>query len=434
MVHALAIVAAILLAADTPASSSNLSDQVEQQVLRLNADALGDRADAEQQLIKLGPAALDLLPAVTDRTPPEVAQRLARVRQTLEQAQVDAAARPTMVTLIGEDLPLTDVIARISQQTGNKISDHREEFGEEATEPRLKLDLNKVPFWQALDGVLDDAGLSVYDSAGQRGVFLVNRPSGQIPRKEQVCYAGPFRIEATRFESQRELRQPRNQSLRLFMNVAWEPRLMPIAIRQPLDSIKATGSEDVAIDVEGNEGEPEATVSDESSAAELQVLLQLPPRKVEKIASLKGKLKVMVPGPMQTFRFDQLPIVDATKAGAKVAKVEQRKAGVTVIVDQVRKNNEIWEVRLRVRFDKPGDALESHRSWIFRNELYLVGADKKRLTPGGYEQTRQTENEVGIAYLFELPKGPAGLTLVYNTPTTIFEIPIDYELRDLELP
>jgi hypothetical protein len=66
--------------------------------------------------------------------------------------------------------------------------------------------------------------------------------------------------------------------------------------------------------------------------------------------------------------------------------------------------------------------------------LYLAGDDKKRIAPGGYEQTRQTENEVGIAYLFDLPKGPKGMTLVYQTPTKVFEFPVEYELQNLELP
>ena len=424
----------LVLAVGLPAFA-DLPADVKAQIERLDADALSDRSDAEQALIKLGAPALDHLPEVTDLTPPEVAQRLARVRQALEQAQVEEAGQSTQVTLIGEDLPLKDVIARISQQTGNKIVDHREEFGEEATEPRIKLNLEKVPFWKALDEALDKAQMTTYDFTGERGIYLINRPPNQLARPEQACYAGPFRIEAVKFEALRELRSPEGRSLKLYLNVAWEPRLMPVAIRQPLGEIKAIGTGDVAIDVVGQEGEPEASLSDESSSAELEIPLQLPPRSVEKITSLKGKLQIMVPGPMQTFRFEKLPIVgEGPKANAKVAKVEQRKAGVTVIVDQVRKNNDIWEVRIRVRFDKPGDSLESHRNWMFRNELYLVGPDKKRLTPGGFEQTRQTEIEVGMAYLFELPKGPAGMTFVYQTPTTVFELPVEYELRDLELP
>ena len=429
------LMAALLVLALTSTGLADLAKDVKVEVSRLNADSLSERSEAEQTLVKLGPEALEFLPEVTDRTPPEVAQRLARVRQALEQAQVNEAGKASLVTLIGEDLPLSDVIARIAQQTGNKIVDYRDQFGEEVSDPRLKLNLDKVEFWKALDEVLDKAELTTYDFAGERGIYLVTRPPGQLPRHDQACYVGPFRLEATRFEALRELRTPEARSLRLFVAVAWEPRLMPVAIRQPLDEITAVGTGDAVIEVSGAEGAPEASVSDDTSSADLQIPLELPPRSVEKIASLKGKLHVMAPGPMQTFRFDQLPIVgEGPKANAKVPRVEQRKAGVTVVIDQVRKNNEIWEVRTRVRFDKPGDALESHRSWILRNELYLVGADKKRIEPGGYEQTRQTENEVGIAYLFELPNGPKGMSFVYQTPTTIFDLPIEYELNDLELP
>lgn len=428
--HTLFLSVVVLLAAD---ASPDLARQVREQVARLDADALSDRADAEKSLIGLGPGALDFLPEITSRTPAETAQRLARVRQSLEQAQVDLTAEASQVTLIGEDLPLADIIARISKQTGNKIADYREPFGEEVTEPRINLQLERVPFWKALDQVLDQTDLAVYDFTGERGVYLVNRPPDVLPRQGRACYSGPFRLEALRFESLRDLRHKAGASLKLFINVAWEPRLMPIAIRQPLDEIKVLGSGGVAIDVAGSDGEPEASISDETSAAELQISLQMPPRTIDKITSLKGKLRVMVPGPMQEFRFDKLPIVGAG-ANAQVEKVEQRKAGVTVTLDQVRKNNEVWEVRTRVRFDRAGDSLESHRSWIFRNELYLAGPDKKKILPGGYEQTRQTENEVGIAYLFELPNGPDGLSFVYHTPTAIFEVPVEYELHDIPLP
>src|SRR5262249_27448046 len=154
-------------------------------------------------------------------------------------------------------------------------------------------------FWKAIDEVLDKAELTLYDYGGERGLFLINRPPNQLPRQEKASYSGPFRIEGTRFEVNSELRQPKNRSLKLFLNVGWEPRMMPIAIHQPLSEIKVVGSGDVAIEIEGDEGEPEASVSDDSSSAELQIALQLPPRSVEKIKSLKGKLKVMVPGPMQ---------------------------------------------------------------------------------------------------------------------------------------
>jgi hypothetical protein len=58
----------------------------------------------------------------------------------------------------------------------------------------------------------------------------------------------------------------------------------------------------------------------------------------------------------------------------------------------------------------------------------------KKIAYGGYEQTRQTKDEVGIMYLFPLLKGPEGLAFVYKTPTAIMEMPLEYELKDLDLP
>ena len=39
-----------------------------------------------------------------------------------------------------------------------------------------------------------------------------------------------------------------------------------------------------------------------------------------------------------------------------------------------------------------------------------------------------------MAYKFVLPKGLKGYTFVYKTPTAIVSLPIDYELKDLDLP
>ena len=114
-------------------------------------------------------------------------------------------------------------------------------------------------------------------------------------------------------------------------------------------------------------------------------------------------------------------------------RIETRKAGATETLDEVRKNDDAWEVRMRVRFDKAGSSLESFRTWIFNNEAYLVGADKKPIAHSGFQTTKQTEDEVGIAYLFDLPNGPDGLTFVYKTPAMLNSVPLDYELKDLRL-
>ena len=104
------------------------------------------------------------------------------------------------------------------------------------------------------------------------------------------------------------------------------------------------------------------------------------------------------------------------------------------MIDQVRKNNESWEVSLRLKFEGPTSALESHRGWIMENEAYFEDAKGQRIEPGGIEQALQSKDEVGVNYFFDLEQSPQKLTFVYRTPVTILEMPVDYEFRDLRLP
>lgn len=431
MIHLLLWTGLLLGAADEPAANTELADQVARLVRQLDAAELGPRDEAERMLLEIGPAVLPLLPTIGDRTPAEVALRVTRLQQKVLQAQANAAAEPTAVTLQGTDLPVSEILAAIAKQTGNPITDHREAFGQATSDPKISVDFEKTQFWKALDQVLDKADLTLYGFTGQRGAFVINRASDTSPRAARAAYAGLFRLEPVRFEAVRDLRNDRMQSLKFFMEATWEPRLQPFAIVQPLGQVSAVGDDGETIAVASAEAEPEAMIREGISAAELEIPLALPKRGTAKIRSLKGKLLALVPGPVEDFRFHALAVA-AKNTPPK--RVEQRKAGATVTIDQVRRNNEVWEVSLRVKFDDPSTALESHRSWILDNEAFFVDANKNRMDPGGYEQTRQAKDEVGINYFFDLKDSPAKLDFVYRTPITILELPVDYEFHDLNLP
>ena len=282
-----------------------------------------------------------------------------------------------------------------------------------------------------MDQTLDAAGLDIDSYSGEPGISIVARSPGRIARTSRASYSGPFRIEAARFEALRDLRLEGNRSLKLMLDVAWEPRLKPILISQPLDEISAKAG-DEAVRVDG-QGEPTAPIGDQSASVELMIPLVSPARVRDKITSLKGKLKAIVPGEVEVFRFTDLPL--AKEKGGPPKKVEMRKAAVTVTLDSLRKNNEIWEMQVRVRFDDPGGALDSYLSgWLLGNEVLMEKAGSDPVEPGGQEQFLQTPNEVGVKYLFDLPDGPKGFAFVYKSPTAVFQIPVEYELKDLELP
>ena len=103
-------------------------------------------------------------------------------------------------------------------------------------------------------------------------------------------------------------------------------------------------------------------------------------------------------------------------------------------LERVEKNNDVWEVRIAVRFDDAGDALASHRTWIFNNPAYLEGPDGKPIAYDTFETTRQEKNEVGVAYVFNTDQPLDKLTFVYKTPGTIVNSSFDYELKNVELP
>lgn len=436
-----AVVAAILvvpLSAFGQAADADLRSQLEQLVRQLNAPQAAQRDEAERAIIDLGApgnadagaqSVLDLLPEPNDRMPPEVRHRLTRIRQTIEKADAESAASATRVTLKADGMPLADVFAAIEEQTGNRIVDQRSQFGQEAPKVPVTIEIQDRPFWAAMDEILDQAQLTTYNFSGEDALVVQPRGPNAADRAGRACYAGPFRIEATEVHATRNLRQNDGDFLRVTIEVAWEPRLAPIRISHPLDSLGA-------IDEDGNEvstaamptGEFEVPANVGSQSADLQLQLTLPPRSTERIARLTGRLNTVIPGRTETFRFEDLENAE---------RVDQRRGGAVVTLDRVRRNGEIWELYMRVQFDETSGALESHRGWVLQNVSYLVDAQGKRIEHVGFETTHQSEQEIGLAYLFELPEGREsldGLAWEYKSPAAIMQLPIEYELTDIRLP
>jgi hypothetical protein len=427
----------VLIAAGAGGSSgddvkpkNDLKARVEELVKLLNAPELSRRNDAEEQLIKLGPDILDLLPTFKEGGPATEAQKrdtVAKIRQQLEKEFAERSTQAATITLHAANKPLSEVLAEFTRQSGNKFKDVRRQMGQEAPDPMVTVDFDKTLFWEALDKTLDGANLTIYHFAESDALGIVARGEKQLPRAGHASYAGPLRLEATQLTAERDLRAGLDDSsLKLTLEIAWEPRMRPITLQQPLADIKAVDDRGNAIQIVAAGGRQlERPVDAAGTATEFIIPLVGPPREAHKIASLKGKLRALLPAKIEAFEF----------TGLKTAKkVEQRKAGVTVTLDEVRQNNDAWEVRIRVRFDKSAGALESYRGWIFNNEAYLVGADGKRIVHSGFETTKQTQDEVGVAYLFDLPNGPDGLTFVYKTPAMLSSVPLRYELKDLPLP
>jgi hypothetical protein len=102
-------------------------------------------------------------------------------------------------------------------------------------------------------------------------------------------------------------------------------------------------------------------------------------------------------------------------------------------LDEIRKNNAVWEINMRFSLDEDNGALQSHRAWVFQNLSYMLDKEGNQIDNGGLETTRQTKNEVGVTYVFDVPT-IEGLSWVYETPAAIVDLPVEYEIKDIELP
>ena len=285
----LLLIGSLLTGQVQAADQDALKVEVRQLVRQLNDDSKATRDAAEQKLVAKGPQVLELLPAVKESTPAEVKERLDRIRHQLQHMAAESATRASLITLQSPGMKLSQILAAIQKQSGNQIIDTRRQHGQPADDPELKVNFDKVPFWKALDEILDKAGLGVYAFGQQRAIHVVARQPQQAPRRSRASYSGPFRIEPVRLIASRDLRQPAGGALVLVVDVAWEPRLRPIGLKQRLADVVALDENGNSLAVDDRKAEVESLVQGDVTAVELEIPLILPPRRVRPDRQLQGQ-------------------------------------------------------------------------------------------------------------------------------------------------
>ena len=175
-----------LCQATSPDTAPSPQVQVERLVRQLDDDKASVRKGAEEALIQLGPNILDLLPSAEAPGSAERRERLARVRTALQKARAEQAVTASLVSVAGT-VSARDALQSISGQSGNKL------FGYEEVDKQVALQLDKVPFWVALDQILDAGGLALDPyAADERGLRLSPVP---------VLCRGTARVPVTRASS-----------------------------------------------------------------------------------------------------------------------------------------------------------------------------------------------------------------------------------------
>ena len=127
---------------------------------QLDDDQWARRESAEKALLKMGPDILEWLPHTSPRLSPEMKERLARVRNQLQLAYARQAVEATRVTLQGT-MSLSEALGKLQEGNGNRITGYQD-----LADVRVTINASAVPFWEALDRILDQAQLAIDPYAG----------------------------------------------------------------------------------------------------------------------------------------------------------------------------------------------------------------------------------------------------------------------------
>jgi hypothetical protein len=417
-------------AADENEDEMKLIERLDQLQLQLDSPELDQRDAAEKEILKLGLKVLDYLETPQDASS-DVLLRIGRVRSELEKIAIVKFTEATTVKLSGS-FSLDDALKSISQQTGNRISVER--VPEPILEQQLELDFENVEFWAALNDLLNRSSLAIDPYAGEVGELRltvdrtrVDNPAlraeveaVRVPRSG----AGVFDCSVPRVISTRDFAKPGANATQVTMLVRWEPRLQPISIDMPFESVTIADENENILPLARTEGVFHGSASGETKELEIYIPLQLVDRKVKKIKSLEAELIAVMPGRQETFRFRKIGHLDS---GA-----EQKKGGATVTFEGVIKNEDLFGVTLTLSFDESFNALESYRAWAYDNPMYLENEEGKKLQPVTIEGLRQSNDRVTIRYYFL--EDPKEMNIVYKSVGAIIKHSIVVKIKNIDLP
>jgi hypothetical protein len=414
------------------AADAALRDRVLQLVERLGAPAQEAHDAAVNSLIKLGPKILPLLPDPATAKTPEIKERLERVRSGLRAQEDEVNIKASRVTLSGKGIRLSEALQQLQKQTGNPITDLREQLGTEVTNPALDLDLKDKTFFEALDEVARLAEVAATFSTGDGSIGIMGSGSydGAADKpatnaKRLFEYVGPFRIELQQVSLSRDFSTGQAVALAKF-EAAWEPRLRPMLLKLKAEEIKIMDDRKKEVKPQVAKESDEVVIRPENPAAEINLNLDAPERDAKKLVSMKVKAEMTIPAGIKTFKFPSLAAKDVTV----------KQGDVSVTLEDTEVEEQVWKVNVVLLYPGEGPAFESYRQGLFNNRLWLQRADGSRFEHnGGFSNTGSDGGKLGFEYLFvDAPGKPADYQLIYETPSKVITIPLEFEFKDVPLP
>jgi hypothetical protein len=297
----------------------------------------------------------------------------------------------------------------------------------------VKVDLDKVPFWEALEKVAKAADHRVAFGEQGKTIYIVGG-EGVTYRELPLSIDGAFRTAARQVVAVNDL-----ENDRIYYDVGlsfnWEPHFTAFLVESPGKGITAVDNTGKQLEV----GDPgRGRMFSSGGGRNLTVRLNDVPRSARTITKLEGTLRVVGAERMLRFEFPK-PV-----AGKEQSKTEDQ---VTVKIepgDDVKADSELWTFRVTLEYPEGGPQLESFETagWVNESDSFLLSNDGKRRLDmnGGLEVVAQTERRAVVKHRW-LPEGdakdlgnPADYKLVVRTPSRLIDVPVKFKLENIPLP
>ena len=354
------------------------------------------------------------------------------------------ATRPASITLRGRDLPARKVIEELSKQAGAALPLATPNLIEQNAVPAVTLDVDRQPFWAALEEVGRRTGLEPVASPDDPYPRMLLGLGGGRFWAEPHAVAGPLVIFANDVERAHsaELRRtgPATVERRVTVNLTAfvEPGLRVLSASQV---VRVT----VAADEAGRKlrpppGDPEepdfSPVNNPGNGMyswNLAVVLDAPSPDARLIARLAGLTHVRVQTGSERVEVDDV---------LKQRNVARTVAGVPVTFKSLKKADIEYVLQLSVRREKKRDVdWENLHGSIYNGQMALYDAQGRVVAARGTENGGEyARNKIDATLRFVREPGTSDPSagepykLVWLAPTQSRDLPVEFELRDLPIP
>lgn len=431
-------------AADVTAADMVDEPTVRRWVARLDADRKADRQHAEEELLRLGPAALKWLPEPGVLGSRSAAEAVRKIRVKLERQKAETAIEASRLT-IGGMRTFAELVPRLSQDTGNLVV--AEDVPKNLFAGLVELP-EKPTFWQAVEALGQQQPVTWRCEGTPAWLRLLpidpKRDKSESPTDVLAATSSKaFRIALRSARPRAVVGEAEGQLMRLDFDVTAEPRLRPLFLKCAAADVQVTGLREAN---ETDSPKPEMwkpysadskielTFGQGRRQLAFPVDYRLPAGARWKSLSVVGQLFLETAAGEEPIDFP---------AGSDSLGVSRRRGGVRVKLDywetDANSNERTLTIRATVTYDTGGMAFESHRSWMLYNVAGLIRPSEKHaaddlLKPTHAESDLQPDGSIAVTYRFEkLPRAADEYGLRYVAPTLILDVPVEFELHDVPL-